>query len=36
MRHRDPDLSEAEAHARLLRRLLGTALYAAAYERATS
>ena len=33
MRSRDPALSEAEARARLLRRLLGAELYAAAYAR---
>lgn len=31
MRHHDPALSESAAHARLLRRLLGDALYEAAY-----
>jgi hypothetical protein len=33
MRSRDPALSEAAAHARLLRRLLGAELYAAAFPR---
>jgi hypothetical protein len=33
MRSRDTTLSEAEARARLLRRLLGAELYAAAYAR---
>jgi hypothetical protein len=33
LRSRDPGLSEAEARARMLRRILGPALYAAAYER---
>lgn len=33
MTSRDPELSAAEARARLLRRILGPALYAAAYER---
>lgn len=35
LRHRDPNLSETEARARLLRRLLGNELYTAAYRRAT-
>jgi len=33
MRQRDPALSEQEARGRLLRRLLGDALYTAAYPR---
>jgi hypothetical protein len=36
MQSRDPGLSEVAARARLLRRLLGAELYAAAYARATA
>ena len=35
MRNRDPDLSEAAPRSRLLKRLIGAELYAAAYARAT-
>jgi hypothetical protein len=35
MQSRDPGLSEAEARARLARRLLGEELYEAAYQRTT-
>ena len=36
MRRRDPGLSEAAARSRLLRRLLGDRLFAAAYGRTAS
>lgn len=36
MQSRNPTLSEAEARARVIRRLLGDALYEVAYERSTS